>query len=181
VAFKPRPYETIHVRTHADLEAAKKAICERFNANPELARLLFVNPLFAFEDAGVDMSHEVREHITNRMRYPPKLIERTKRLEAELRLDLERLGVRANLPLPAAERDRLFHEVLKLPREGAALGSQRKIGPRALRALPPIVAKLLEYERARKGALLFYPRDTYEMYKSGARQHRWLRSVRFKV
>ena len=55
------------------------------NANPELAPMLFVNPVLAMEEAGVKLSRPMVHHILSRLRHPPALRERREVLEASLR------------------------------------------------------------------------------------------------
>jgi hypothetical protein len=191
MAKRPRSNEPIRIETHRELRGNIRRICERFNADPGLARLLLVNPVLAFEDAGVELTPELKEHIINRLRFPPKLVERLARLEAEIREELQSLGIDAALPLSAEQRAKVLFDVLKLSPVPAASGRTStgaapdapapRLDAKAYRTQHPLAAKLAEYERARQGSLLFHTRTTYEAYKAGQRQHRWLVGIRFKV
>ena len=182
MALEAEPYEPIRIETHRDFRRHTRAICRRFNDNPELARLVLVNPILAMEDAGVVISAEMKEHIMHRLRFPPKLEERIKRLETELAGELKALGFSPELPLSAEDRARLLHDVLKVPPEPEQPLQRRRLArTRTYREAYPLAAKLAEYERARQGALIFHRREIYESYKSGERRHHWLRSIRFKV
>jgi len=179
---KPARYEPIRVTTHRELLKKRAAINERFNADPDLARLLMVNPIFAFEDAGVEMSQEIKDHITNRMRFPPKLVARIEQLEGELRADLDAIGIDAELPLSAEKRRHVLFDVLKVPPEIDERVKRRQLlRTTEFRERHPLATKLAEYERARQGALIFHRREIYEAHKSGQRRLGWLKSIRFKI
>lgn len=148
--------EPIHVANHRDLRKNIRAICERFNEHPEIARLVFVNPILAMQDIGVQLEPAARQHVMDALRFPPKLQKRKAALAAELAEALARAGVPAKLPLSA--------------RQSAELPLS-----------DPLAGKLSEFERLDRGRLIFQPRQTYEAYKSGQKRHRWIKSVRFKV
>lgn len=174
--------DPIRVETHRDLRRHIRVICRRFNSQPELARLLMVNPVFALEDAGVELTPELKEHIVSRLRFPPKLVERIAQLELELRAQFIALGIDADLPLSAEARRHVLVDVLGVPpEEPDVLARRRRVRSKAFREQYPLAATLAEYERARQGALIFQPRHVYEAHKSGQRRHRWLRSISFRV
>ncbi len=181
---KPKDFEPIVIGAHRDLRKNIRNISKRFNENPGLARLLIVNPILAFEDVGVQMSPKVKQHIMDRLRFPPLLREREKKLEAELKEDLSRHKISCKLPLTAELRAHLFFHVLKLTPLQVDTGDITRLEPNRTRSYTrqhPIVAKLADYERARQGALVFHTHETYEAYKAGRRKHRWLKSIRFKI
>lgn len=173
--------DPIRVETHRDLRRHIRTICRRFNSQPELARLLMVNPLFALEDAGVALTPELKEHIVDRLRFPPKLVDRIQRLEHELRAQFIVLGFDADLPLSAEARRRLHDVIGVAPEDPDPRVRRRRVRSRAFREQYPVAALLAEYERARQGALIFHPRHVYDAYKSGERRHHWLRSISFRV
>jgi hypothetical protein len=80
---------------HRDLLLYQKEITARFNAHPELAVMLSINPVLAFRDVNVTLSPEVTHHILETMQYPPELARRRDELIAGLR---EKLG---EAPKPA--------------------------------------------------------------------------------
>ena len=177
--YQERP---LQVKDERALRGNMKEICRRFNDNPELSRLLMVNPIYAFEDAGVTLSPAMRQHVMEALRFPPKLKERIAQLEAELREELVALGEDCSFPLDPARRASLVFRTLRL--EPRAEDSEWEIGAARLRDYSrehPLVAKLAEYERARQGALPFQPRKVYDAYKAGDQKHRWIRGVRFKI
>lgn len=181
---KPKDFEPIVIGTHRDLRKNIRNISKRFNENPDLARLLIVNPILAFKDVGVQMSPKVKQHIIDRLRFPSLLQERKVKLEAGLKEDLSKLNISCKLPLTAELRAVLFFRVLKLTPLQADTGDKTRLESNRTRSYArqhPIVAKLADYERARQGALIFHTRKTYESYKAGRRQHRWLKSIRFKI
>jgi len=146
--------------------------------------MLLVNPVLALEDAGVEMTPEVKQHIIDALRFPPSLQKRRAELEVELGDELAALGVPYKLPLTQEQRAHLVFHVLKLePKEGS-FGAVDKLTSKETRSLSrqhPLVAKLAEYERARQGRLIFYPREVYQTYKAGLKRHNWIKSVKFNV
>lgn len=184
MAEKPSRDEPIRVETHRDLRKNIRAVSTRFNDNPELARLLLVNPILALEDVGVEMTREMKDHIMDSLRFPKRLVEKKERLEAELRAELQELGLPAEFPLTAEARAHLLFTVLKLPPLPEDACSPDQIESRRARFYArrhPLVAKLADYERARQGAAVFRSKEQYEAYKSGQKRHNWVKSVRFNV
>ena len=179
-----RRHEPLTLRTERDLRQNIRSISQRLNDMPDLARMLLVNPILALEDAGVQMSPEVKKHVMDALRFPPALVERRARLEAELRDELAAHGVEHKLPLTPEQRAHLLFDVLRLEPRGAAgraAGGVTSKEARAYARRHPLVAKLAEYERARQGRLIFYPREVYETYKAGLKRQQWIKSVKFKV
>ena len=176
--------EPIEINTHEDLEAQKVRISRRMNANPEIARLVLVNPVLAFQDVGVRLSPVVQRHIMQTLRFPKRLTERRERLEAELHRELEALDLPGELPLTPQQRAHLLFGVLKIEPLQEDACQPYEIDQKRMRAYArrhPLVRKLADYDRVRQGGLVFYPKEVYKAYKEGRRQHAWLRSFRFKV
>jgi hypothetical protein len=186
--------DPIRIDTHDDLLREMARISERMNAHPEIARLVLVNPVLAFEDIGVRLSPVMQRHIVHTLRFPKRLLARKARLESELVAELAELGISEPLPLtPDVRRDLLCRLLAPVPAEGAqaddATGNEAAAAPpetgrldlRAYARKHPLLAKLVEYDRVRQGGLVFYPREVYRAYKEGRKQHRWLTSFRFKV
>lgn len=181
---KPSAFEPVAITTHDDLRKNIRNINKRFNDNPEVARLLIVNPILALEDIGVQLSDEIKQHIMDSLRFPRGLKERKRKLEMELTGEISRLGVSYKLPLNAEQKADLLFNVLKLTPQPADAGDVTQLASKRTRCYKgqhPLVAKLADYERIRQGALVFHTRETYEAYKAGRRQHRWLKAVRFKT
>ena len=181
---KPRCFMPIEIKEHRELRQHIREICTRFNDNPDLARLVLVNPILALEDVGVKLSPEAKKHIMDTLRFPARLEERKEELEAELKGELKRLKFHAELPLTPDRRAELLFQVLKLePAENDTCDLSRldSYRTRAYSRKHPLVAKLAEYERIRQGGLIFHTRESYEAYKSGRRKHHWVKAVRFKI
>lgn len=72
------------LETHEDFAKATHEIFQRLNDNPDLAKLLLVNPVLAIEELDVELSQELRHHVMHALQHPPKLRERRAELEASL-------------------------------------------------------------------------------------------------
>lgn len=176
--------EPIRVANERDLRKNMRAICERFNAQPELARLVFVNPVLALQDVGVQLEPEAKQHIMNALRFPPKLQKRKAELATELTEAFAREKAAVELPLSAKQRAHLLFRVLSVKPLTADAQATEELAPERLgyyAGAHPLAARLAEYERLDRGRLIFQPRETYEAYKSGQKRHRWIKAVRFKL
>jgi hypothetical protein len=188
--------EPIRIDTHDDLIREKVRVSERMNARPDIARLVLVNPILAFEDIGVTLSPVMQRHIMHTLRFPKRLQARKERLEQELGAELASLGVKDSLPLTDEARRDLLQRVLKMEqpdqapatpartddaRAELAAAAPDRLDLRQYARRHPLIAKLVAYDRVRQGGLVFYPREVYRAYKEGRKQHRWLASFRFKV
>jgi hypothetical protein len=80
---EPSPVLTID--THEGLAAARQEIIERLHANPDIARLLLINPIAAFQDVGVQLSPELASHILHTLQFAPETAARRRVLETDLR------------------------------------------------------------------------------------------------
>jgi hypothetical protein len=178
------PTERIHVANHRDLRKHMRAICERFNAQPEIARLVFVNPVLALQDVGVQLEPEAKQHIMDALRFPPRLQKRKAELAEELVKEFAREGIKTQLPLSPEQRAELLFRVMRIPPLPADAGTSHELAADRVihyAKAHPLAAKLAEYETLHRGRLIFQPRETYEAYKSGKKRHRWIKSVRFKI
>lgn len=101
---------TVEINDHEALASLGTQVNRVLNANPQLAAMLFVNPVLAMQEAGVKLSRPMVHHILSRLRHPPALRERREMLEARLR---EALGV-ALQPNNTAWLSRILFETLKL-------------------------------------------------------------------
>lgn len=85
----PAPeYEPIRITSHRGLIGKQREIFRRFNDNPEIATLLFLNPVLAFKEIGVELTPELRRHVLHAVRHPPGPRARREELEASLRKTL---------------------------------------------------------------------------------------------
>lgn len=173
--------EPIVIKTHRDLERNTRAICERINANPELARLVLVNAVFAFEDAGVVMSEEVKKHIRSTLRRPKRIEERRRRLGRELEPEFREMKF-SKIPRDPVARAALLFDHLGLEpqeakhREALSLREMERYADRH-----PLVDKLVRYDRACRGGLILHTKGSYSKFKAGERRHQWVKAVRFKI
>lgn len=165
------PGQPLKIATERDLRGNMRQICRRLDAHPALSRLIFINPILVLEDVGVELSPQVRDHIMQALRFPPKRRSRIDALRVEIR---QYCDVRGLAYPPAAHDD-------------SASAPAAETSPAAgtpTHAIPDdatLAAKLAELARLRQGALTFFPRRTYEQFKSGEKTHRWIKSVRFGV
>jgi hypothetical protein len=177
-------FEPLEVSTHRDMARNIREISRRFNARPEIGRLVFVNAVLALEDVGVVLNAEMRQHVMNSLRFPKKLQRKLKTLEAELKTELPKLtGRPVELPLSDRARAELLFKTLKCkPRvqDGCQTTEISSRRARAYRKVHPLIEKLSQWERGRQGALVFQPRAVYEEFKRGDKHVAWLSSIRFK-
>jgi hypothetical protein len=75
----------LNIDTHRGLAAAQKEIASRFQANPDIAKLLLVNPVCAFQDIGVKVSPDIASHILHTMRNSSETYARRQVLEDGLK------------------------------------------------------------------------------------------------
>lgn len=174
----------IAIATERDLRRNIRAISRRFNERPEIARLVFVNPILALEDIGVELGPDAKQHVMDALRFPPRLRERRAKLERELPEELGALGVSGKLPLTARRRAQLLFRVLELEPAGEDAKDLTRLDARRLTAYAgqhPVVEKLAQYERAQRGAIVFQSRASYEAFKRGDKRHPWIKTIRFDV
>jgi hypothetical protein len=172
------------VHVERDLRKHMRAISQRLNANPNLAKLVLINPLLVLEDLGVEVSKEVKTHIIETLRFPPALVKRREALAVELKKELAAIGVHHALPLTIENRAALVFHTLKIKPLPEDVSSIKKLSVNQLRSYKdqhPLLTKIAEYERYSKGALIFYPRSIYEQYKAGEKMLHWVNAIRFKV
>ena len=172
------------VNVERDLRKHMRDISLRLNANPNLARLVLINPILVLEDLGVQISKEVKMHIMETLRFPPALVRRRDALAIELKDDLAELNVHHKLPFTIQQRAELVYKTLNIPPlpEDQTNGHSLSINQlREYKDKHPLLAKLADYERYSKGALIFYPRSIYEQYKTGEKNLHWVNAIRFKT
>ena len=105
-------FPPISIASHRALAAAQNEIFARFNANPELASLLLVNPVLAFKEVGVRLSHKMAHHVMQTLRHPTRVNQR----EAELVQQLQAaLGEKPRPTDPAWVSQFLFEKLQLKP------------------------------------------------------------------
>lgn len=102
---QPASFERIEIRSHRALAVRQGEIAARVNASPDLALMLLINPVLAFERMGVKLSPEIAHHVLHAIQHPAAL--RTRRDELEARLT-EALGEPPQPTDPAWNRHLLF-------------------------------------------------------------------------
>ncbi len=81
--------ERLYLKSHKDLLSRKTEIFKRIRDNPELSRLIILNPVVAFEEMGIQVSSSIQHHILTTIQYSPKVRQRQEKLEKTLN---EKLG-----------------------------------------------------------------------------------------
>jgi hypothetical protein len=176
----PPAFEPLKIETHRELAGNLKTIVERLNGNPDIARRALVNPLYALEEIGVQLSRDMQKHVHDTLHDPPAKQRRLAELETEIKTATEKLTGKAEIPAFPAARAQFLFETLQLrplqEEDRAALDTPRL----ALYASQhPMAAKLVEYESVRKSGLVFHRRDIYDAYKKGEMKQHWVNSVTF--
>lgn len=82
-------FEPLEISTHRDLAKYASEINRRLNKNPELARLVLVNPALAFKEVGASMSPEIIHHILHTIQHSTSARQRQDALEEELHKELD--------------------------------------------------------------------------------------------
>jgi len=107
----PASFELLEIKSHRALAVNQREIAERVAAAPDLAVMLFINPVLAFERLGVKLAPEVAHHVLHTIQHPKALRARREELEVKLK---EALGEPAQ-PTDAAWNRHLLFELRKLP------------------------------------------------------------------
>ena len=172
----------ITINVERDLRKNMRTISQRLNANPELAKLVLINPILVLEDLDVQLSNEVKNHVMESLRFPPALVKRRDALGSELKKDLAALNIHHELTFTNKQRAELVFRKLKIsPLSNDKVTDLSSSQLRLYKEKHPLLTKLAEFERYSKGALIFYPRSTYEKYKTGEKKLHWVNAIRFKV
>ena len=171
----------LRLETHEDMRRNIRAVNRRLNRDPAIARMMFVNPVLALEDAGVELSAEMREHVMQSLRFPQSLQRTLDDLRKEICDDLG-LSDPEELPDRPDERARLLFKRLGVlapaVRPGANAIHWRDVYAHAREH--PAAQRLARYERLSHGGMIFQPRSVYEAFKSGRRKMRWIKAIRFR-
>lgn len=80
----PTDLEPITINTHRQLATRSKAIAKRVADSPEFSVMFLANPVLALESYGVKLSPEMRRHVLETLRHPPRLRARREELEKKL-------------------------------------------------------------------------------------------------
>jgi len=78
-------FEPIEIDRHIALAANQREIFRRFNQNPDLAKMLLINPVLAFAEAGIKLTPEIQRHVLETIQHPPQLRLRRDEIESRLR------------------------------------------------------------------------------------------------
>jgi hypothetical protein len=81
---EPPEFAPMRITSHRGLAAGQREVFRRFNARPELSKLLLLNPVLAFKEVGVELSPEIRHHVLHAIEHPPRVLRRRKELEEKL-------------------------------------------------------------------------------------------------
>ena len=81
------PFPILKIHSHRALAAAQQEIARRLEATPEIAQLLLINPVCAFQDVGVEVSSEIASHILHTMQSSADATARRNALIAKLQGD----------------------------------------------------------------------------------------------
>jgi hypothetical protein len=179
---EPASTGPLKIETEKDLRAQMRQICRRLDANPDLSRLLLINPVLVMEDVGVQLSDKMRTHVMNALRFPPKRLARIAELETKIAEHCATLGV-ANPLSSAAPRKaaaRPAGDAVAAPADPGVAATEvatSAAGPQDA----ALAESLAEHARLRQGAMAFFPREIYEQFKRGEKKHRWIKAIRFNV
>jgi hypothetical protein len=180
VSLEPTSFEPILVESHSHFRRYMREIVNRLNNTPEIARLVLVNPIYALRDINVRLSKEMEQHIFQTFTSPPAKQRRLTELETQIQPELDKLSGKPRIPSTPQERaDLLFRSlgVTPLPQDSPDQLDRERLIAYAKRH--PLVPLLMEYERVSRSGLVFFPRSTYDAYKSGKFKQQWLNSIRF--
>jgi hypothetical protein len=83
-----KEFEPVEISTHRDLSQNIPEINRRLNENPELAKLLLVNPALAFKEVGAALSPEITHHILHTIQHSTTARQRQDEMEKELQVEL---------------------------------------------------------------------------------------------
>jgi len=181
------PGERIAIESEKDLKKHAVTILRRINEDERGGLLFLINPVFALEEAGFDLSEPMRRHILHGLRYGAKAKARI----AELNQAVADVAGRPIDALSDEQVARLLYVDLKIPVPEPAAQAAAKA--RTAEPLPPIddevlealkgrhkvIPKLIELRRQLRGGWRFVDRETYEKVKGGA-SVTLLRRVRFR-
>jgi hypothetical protein len=77
--------ESLYLKSHKDLIRRQADIFKRVKDNPEVARLLVLNPVLAFSELGVQASPKMQHHILATIQHPTQVRQRREELEKKLK------------------------------------------------------------------------------------------------
>lgn len=83
-AVQPVAFEPLAIASHRALAGRQKEIADRVAASPDLAVMLLINPVLAFERMGIKLSPEIAHHVLHTIQHPKALRTRREELEASL-------------------------------------------------------------------------------------------------
>lgn len=86
----------IRIDSHRALIAKARQVIKRLGSDPASLRLLVLNPVLAFKQAGIELSPAIADHVLRSVQHPPAVRAEREELEARLR---EALG---EIPRPTS-------------------------------------------------------------------------------
>jgi hypothetical protein len=102
----------IRINSHKELAAKQHEIVQRLERDPTLAKMLLLNPVLAFRDAGVELSPDLASHVLHTIQHSADT--RARRMELESKLKQE-LGENAQPNDPAWVSKVLFEKLKVQP------------------------------------------------------------------
>lgn len=82
-------FPPIEINSHRELAERSQEIMARLNAEPELAAMLFINPVLAMQDVNVKLSTEIAHHVLHATQHPPETRKRRDALEEKIKKELD--------------------------------------------------------------------------------------------
>lgn len=174
------PYEPVIISSQADMKKNIGQIAKRLNSNPEVSLLVLVNPVLALKELNIQLSGRMAKHVKNQLQYGSTILAQKKSIEEEI----NRLAGKKINPHSAKQLSGTLFGDLGLSTEGVL---ETRYGYSTtdsvlsqLSGSHPIVDKILELRRIRKGGVRFSGASRFEKFKSGESVVPWVTSIRFK-
>jgi hypothetical protein len=174
--------EPIVIEVERDLRKNIRNINQRFNDSPDVAKLILINPILALQEIGVELSDLAKQHVMDSLRFPSGWIEKRDQAAKELQNEFVKFHIQEKLPLSNTSRAHILFNIIKIKAHKEDSENKNNLPPDRLpyyRKKHPLIDKIIEYERLKRGRLLFQTKEVFEDYKSGKRKLKWIKSVRF--
>ncbi len=169
----------LRIDNHDELESQLPEISRRINSQPELGRLLLINPLLVLEDVGVLLSEELGEHVRRTIGFPKGRIRRIHEVRDRLRQLLKPQGLQ--IPKDPTTRADLLFDHLGLEHHCEERPRTLSIDElRPYRSQSEIADALYELGRLERGAIVFHSRGSYQAHKEGRVHHPWIKSIHLR-
>jgi hypothetical protein len=121
-------FEPLDVKTHRELAVYGPEIMKRLNSRPDIAVMMFINPVLAMQDVGVRLTAELTDHVLRATQHTPALRKRRDALEAELS---RTLGEKARPNDPAWVSELLFKKLALEPLSTGGREPPYRVAPNA--------------------------------------------------